>query len=83
MSVYRDASVVHSIDTHCTVMSVYRDAGAVHSIDTHCTVMTAGRVNVLNVLFCVQESQVKSLLIKILAKKKVSVLIFSCDILLC
>jgi len=64
-------------------MSVYRYSGAVHSIDTHCTGMTGGRVNVLNVLFCVQESQVKSLLIKILVKKKVSVLIFSCDILLC
>ena len=64
-------------------MSVYRDSGAVHSNDTHCTVMTGGGVNILNVLFCVQKSQVKSLLIKILAKKKVPVLIFSCDILLC
>jgi hypothetical protein len=35
------------------------------------------------VQFCVQKRQVSSVVMKILAKQKVSILMFSCDILLC
>jgi hypothetical protein len=67
-------------------MSVYRDSGAVHFINTQRTVMKCGTVTVIKSCFCSvlcteKESWVSYM--KILAKKKESVLIFSSDILLC